>query len=530
MMSMAAAEGMKIAIVSMVRNEADVIESFVRHGLAVADELTVIDHASTDGTSEILAKLCTEGLPLTVLRYDGVAQVQAELLTQCMAQSFADGASLVLPLDADEFLWPEHGGSLAAVRAALRSFSPDAVYELLWVRCELVQPEAGQDRLLPLQPARRAATAEPIGKIAVGRRAFENAQAAHGRLAQGNHHFLIDGTDGPQRIVPQMVSSLFLAHFPQRSEAQAASKAAVGWLSNVAKYSRQTTKANHWRRAFGQLLQDGHIEREQGAERMIPLPPVMLEGTAGRALRYPASQEQRVLRNVLAAAEGLAEAYRESEVLRLGRRVSIVQPYLGDDDAFRRSLASVFAEGYPFAELLVLPLVDDAFAVQLPAFLSSQPTAMTIAVLEGQSVAARFDDLAQTASGDYVQWVLPGASLVPGKLVRMVCALEGDPALTFVTSNAQGEDADTFALPVTEPFMQADGTQIANALRASGQRLSGGLTAPLFRRADMERRHWLASAFPDGRPDDLRLRDLMLPGSLVGVMQAPQVIAGAGRA
>ena len=178
----------------------------------------------------------------------------------------------------------------------------------------------------------------------------------------------------------------------------------------------------------------------------------------------------------------------------------------------------------------MLPLVDDAFAVQLPAFLSSQPTAMTIAVLEGQSVAARFDDLAQTASGDYVQWVLPGAALVPGKLVRMVCALEGDPALTFVTSNAQGEDADTFALPVTEPFMQADGTQIANALRASGQRLSGGLTAPLFRRADMERRHWLASAFPDGRPDDRRLRDLMLPGSLVGVMQAPQVIAGAGRA
>ena len=47
----------KIAIVSMVRNEADVIESFVRHNLQVADALYIIDHASTDGTGEILQQL-----------------------------------------------------------------------------------------------------------------------------------------------------------------------------------------------------------------------------------------------------------------------------------------------------------------------------------------------------------------------------------------------------------------------------------------------------------------------------------------
>ena len=60
---MADREG-QIAIVSMVRNEADVIESFVRHNLQVADVLYCIDHASTDGTSDILANLQREGLSL----------------------------------------------------------------------------------------------------------------------------------------------------------------------------------------------------------------------------------------------------------------------------------------------------------------------------------------------------------------------------------------------------------------------------------------------------------------------------------
>ena len=161
-----------IVIVSMVRNEADVIESFVRHHLAVVDAIEIVDHASTDGTFEILEKLCAEGLPLTVLRYDGVAQVQAELLTQCMAQAFEAGADLVLPLDGDEFLWPEAGGSMAAVRAALCALSPAAVYELSWVRCALVQPEEGENVFLPHRPARRAVTPDALGKVMVGREAF----------------------------------------------------------------------------------------------------------------------------------------------------------------------------------------------------------------------------------------------------------------------------------------------------------------------------------------------------------------------
>lgn len=515
----------KIAILSMVRNEADVIESFVRHHAAVADVFYIIDHASTDATAEILEHLRAEGLPLVLSRYDGVAQVQAELLTGQMAQAFADGADIVLPLDADEFLWPEAGRSLADCRKALQSFPLQAVGSWSWVPCELLHPEEGQDVLLSRRPARRCLQPESIGKVIVGREAFASAREKNGRLAQGNHHFIIDGERGPQRIIPQELSGMFLAHFSWRSEEQAASKVAVGWLANVAKYSRQTTKANHWRKDFQRLLRNEPLRPHAHPGAMVALPPITGAGKAER-LRYTPAHPGGVMQRVLAAAEELAESCCEMRVLLQPKRVSIVLPYLGAPEPFAHSLASILKEGYPYGEILVLPLADDAFARQLPSFLGGQETDQVIILLEGEDAAARFRDLQQTASGDYVQWLLPGDSLVPGKLLRMVCALEGDSVLAFVTSNGKGDAGEgTFVLPVVEAFQQGAGTDVAAVLRMSGQRLSGGLAAPLFRRSDMERWQWLAACFPAGAPDLRKVWQMVFPGSVFGVMQEPQVVA-----
>ncbi len=51
----------------MVKNEMDIIESFVRHTLGFADLLIVADHKSTDRTREILESLQAEGLPLIIM-------------------------------------------------------------------------------------------------------------------------------------------------------------------------------------------------------------------------------------------------------------------------------------------------------------------------------------------------------------------------------------------------------------------------------------------------------------------------------
>src|ERR1700732_4975458 len=96
---------MKLFGAAMLRNEADVVESFVRHNLALLDGLLVVDHGSSDGASEILDALVAEGLPLEVERDASVGYLQSEIMTRTVRNAFTrHGADFVFALDGDEFL------------------------------------------------------------------------------------------------------------------------------------------------------------------------------------------------------------------------------------------------------------------------------------------------------------------------------------------------------------------------------------------------------------------------------------------
>jgi len=73
---------MKLWGVAMARNEADVIEAFIRHNLTVLDGLAIVDHGSTDATPAILAALSAEGLPLQTEVNTALEFRQSEIVTQ----------------------------------------------------------------------------------------------------------------------------------------------------------------------------------------------------------------------------------------------------------------------------------------------------------------------------------------------------------------------------------------------------------------------------------------------------------------
>jgi hypothetical protein len=103
----------------VVRDERDVIEQHLAfHRAAGVDAMIVTDHASSDGTEEVLARHERDGF-LTVLREPAGPFRQREWVTR-MARLAADehGADWVINGDADEFWWPR-GGSLNDVLAAV---------------------------------------------------------------------------------------------------------------------------------------------------------------------------------------------------------------------------------------------------------------------------------------------------------------------------------------------------------------------------------------------------------------------------
>ena len=123
-----------IAAISMVRNKADVIESFVRHTLRFADWLYITDHRSEDATREILSALVSEGLPILVIYYEQEGHAQSEIMTKQLYQAIDDGADIVLPLDADEFLLSYDGSDIKNI---LLSLSKEEVYSVLYYDSEI---------------------------------------------------------------------------------------------------------------------------------------------------------------------------------------------------------------------------------------------------------------------------------------------------------------------------------------------------------------------------------------------------------
>ena len=106
--------------ISMIKNEADIIEASIRHNLAYVDLMVVIDNASTDGTREILEAMRQEGLPLLIMDDPVFGHFQSEKVTQAyrmVAPVF--NPDLVYLLDADEFLRAPSRAALERARLRL---------------------------------------------------------------------------------------------------------------------------------------------------------------------------------------------------------------------------------------------------------------------------------------------------------------------------------------------------------------------------------------------------------------------------
>lgn len=484
---------MIISVVSMVRNEADVIESFVRHNLGWADRIYVAVHESTDETLAILRALQQDGLAIRLSEVRGAAQLQSEVVTALMRQAVAEGADFVLPLDADEFLLPDggmsHGSSMRDLcRGAFSLLEGGKVYALPWVR---YVPRGGQGFILS-RKAYREKWPEKISKVLLGSKAV---QAADLSLSQGSHLALLPEKNGErQSVVPETLKGLHIAHFPWRSEEQAAKKAAVGWLGNVAKYTRYTRTAHQWREGYRRLMGGQGLQPEPLRQ---PVKAPRLPGSELVRLCYtPVEDDASLLSLLMEAAEQLAEECAELEARIKALPVSIVMYYKGNSELFAKTIASAVADDYPLKEYIVLaPNLEKAGEAALMEILEQQPVE-SIALLTGPEA---WDMLREGIHGEYVQWLPEGCLLSQDRLIKMTAALSAQEELGLMLSAVEGEAYLSARLseqkifqPDTgrEVFMPGDGSQAAQSMWDSGQNFPGGLAAALIQRRQLETLGW----------------------------------------
>lgn len=505
---------MKIIAITMVKNEMDVIESFVRHTLTFADELIVCEHQSSDATREILEKLQAEGLPVELQTEYNAAYEQAEVMCRLLAEAAARGADLILPLDADEFLLPKAPGD---VRAILETLSPERVYHLCW---RFTAPTGGaEDTFLLARPLCHERQIGTGYKCLVGGAIARRLQL---KLVQGNHTAYAE-ENGHRCTILDEPCGLYLAHFFWRSPEQWQSKALVTWVNIAAQFSIDAYPAGGYL-SYAMDVCDG---RGKTLADVIPdAVPCDLTGYARpQVLRYSGTAHINVLHNLAAAATALAENCAVLCAEQTKPRVTSVVPYLGDEEAFRTSLASVRDEVFPRHQILI-PVIAGALSEPLSSELDAFAQIDTVRVIQRTDKCPTggvlYDALATEATGDFVEWVLPGEQVRPEKLRAMVTSLILNPvpfALLISTLPAGAHPKASpfvdFALTSFQNIMRMPRMGFYQMLLTLGAVPSGGMSAVLMRRSLLDACGWLRGCFADGRPHYLAIYRALLTAATV---------------
>ncbi|MCB0916098.1 MAG: glycosyltransferase family 2 protein [Actinobacteria bacterium] len=225
---------------AVVKNEADIIEAFVRHNLGYLDELHVVDNGSTDGTWEILQALAAEAPRLRVGQDFRTDHPQEHLMSALLAEWPEPRPDWVFCLDADELI---SAGSRAAFDAAVGSWSGAECVTLWW---DFYVPTAADDAAEP-NPIRRITRRRAdqpadgmLTKVVVPKRFLGQPEL---RVRAGNH--FLSQRNGV--VLPHpIVSEPRLAHFPIRSSDQVAKKAVVGAWAVSSRATRDPHEASHW--------------------------------------------------------------------------------------------------------------------------------------------------------------------------------------------------------------------------------------------------------------------------------------------
>jgi glycosyl transferase family 2 len=313
---------MKLAAVTTVRNECDIIESFVRHNAAFVDRLYILDHRSTDTTPKILRKLADEGLPLDLSRDDEAVFYQGPKMTQLIKGTLADRHwDFVLPLDGDEFI---NLPNRAALEGALSGLDEATIGLSDLVNYIPTANDDANEKDALRRIVHRTKTIPnincKIGKVSIPGAVINQPGFS---LNEGHHGVCVDG----KPIVERRLDGLSLAHFPVRSADQFIMRAILCRLSWTSRSDYNPSWGWHYRTFIEQLkakpavsaadlteaaLLYVDIYNESGQiphQKVLAFDPVT---PAYDRLRFPDLIDVAVLPPVLDMMDALLEELREA--------------------------------------------------------------------------------------------------------------------------------------------------------------------------------------------------------------------------
>lgn len=228
-------ETKSIISITVARNEEDILESFVQHNAAIVDKMIIVLHCCSDASREILERLIRRGLPLEMRESDAPYHAQSKSLTAIIRELSESSYRWILPLDADECLCDTTGNP----RAVLQKLKADIVYDIPW-KTYVPTPKDDFYEKNPLMRIRyhRVKESPQFTKVLIPGHLTHQAV-----ILLGSHTLIkLSGDRYESRVHP----TLYLAHFPVRSEQQLRRKIIHGWESHLSNPDRKPNEIFQW--------------------------------------------------------------------------------------------------------------------------------------------------------------------------------------------------------------------------------------------------------------------------------------------
>ena len=251
---------MKIVTITTVKNEADIIESFIRYHLNIVDEMIILNNGSTDDTSYILDKLLCEGLPLIILN-DSDKYFEPMVKYNCLLKKAVNeyDADIICPLDVDEFITCPKGNP----RNIIENIPNSTFYKVKWKTYVPSKTDNAEDRFVPSRITHvRDEKIETFYKVILTKDLFCNYDV---RLKTGNHDLKYkEKFEGD--IHCEECDELRIAHFPLRSVEQMTSKVLVSYPNTLSRKNADSSISHHYPLMFNKIRQKGFLEIEDVIE------------------------------------------------------------------------------------------------------------------------------------------------------------------------------------------------------------------------------------------------------------------------
>lgn len=251
---------MKIVSITTIKNEADIIESFIRYHSNILDLMIILNNGSTDNSSYILQQLINEGLPIVVINDSDKYFEPLEKYNMLLAKAINEfDADIVCPLDCDEFISCDN----ANPRELIQKIPKNSVYSVKWRTYVPTSEDDSNQLFIPKRILNiRDEGIETEYKVIIPKEVFNNFDI---RLFMGNHDISTDNRFKNQ-VKHVYIDELKICHFPLRSINQTMSKVLVNYPNTLSRKIVQKGMSYHYKIMFDKIKKTGLLSMDDISE------------------------------------------------------------------------------------------------------------------------------------------------------------------------------------------------------------------------------------------------------------------------